>query len=544
MDGSTLNSRYHIEGPIGHGAAAIVYRGRDLLLDRAVAIKILRSQYTGDQSYRTRFQREAQAVASFAHPNIIDVYDVGEVSGAPYIVMEYVPGDTLKEIIRSEGPFAADDVAALIEQVAAALDYAHARGVVHRDVKPQNILVTREGLAKVVDFGIAKGPGDLSLTDVGMAIGSAHYLSPEQASGLPATPISDVYALGVIAYEMLAGRLPFDADTAVGVAMLHVNQAPTPPDEIDFEVPPPAADIVLRALEKDPTRRFPSCGAFAEALTHWRTGGIPPKGAMAHPSPPAASAPTPIHAYESASGAPDITQPIPTTGHPAAPAPAFDWGAGAEADEDRLDPAFDARRERKRGSGPLWAGFVVVVIIAALVWLGGRFTDDDGESLPQATTPTPVAEMVDLDALGMAGIDAQFAVALLEDAGIRYTIVQEASPDLREGFVIRTDPSGAVPGNQVIDLVVSVGDKVWIAPELFGLPAETVARTLEDKGLEVAGEVSASRTVIEGFGIDLEAAGVENGDVVGVQDNSAAIGDWVPAGVAVTLVVYDETLDT
>ena len=202
MDGSTLNSRYHIEGPIGHGAAAIVYRGRDLLLDRAVAIKILRSQYTSDPSYRARFQREAQAVASFAHPNIIDIYDVGEVAGAPYIVMEYVPGDTLKEIIRSEGPFAADDVAALIEQVAAALDYAHARGVVHRDVKPQNILVTREGLAKVVDFGIAKGPGDLSLTDVGMAIGSAHYLSPEQASGLPATPISDVYALGVILWEV------------------------------------------------------------------------------------------------------------------------------------------------------------------------------------------------------------------------------------------------------------------------------------------------------------------------------------------------------
>ncbi len=544
MDGSTLNSRYHIEGPIGHGAAAIVYRGRDLLLNRSVAIKILRAQYTGDPNYRARFQREAQAVASFAHPNIIDIYDVGEVGGAPYIVMEYVPGDTLKEIIRTEGPFAADDVAALIEQVAAALDYAHARGIVHRDVKPQNILVTREGLAKVVDFGIAKGPGDLSLTDAGMAIGSAHYLSPEQASGLPATPISDVYALGVIAYEMLAGRLPFDADTAVGVAMLHVNQAPTPPDEIDFEVPPPAADIVLRALEKDPTRRFPSCGAFAEALTHWRTGGIPPKGAMAHQAPVAPAAPPVIHAHAAPQpfAAPDVTQPIPTPrAYAAAPPDTAGWDD--DVDADRVDPVYDARLERHRGAGGLWVGFLVVAALAVFIWIGGRVTGRfDGNATPPPVTPTIATEMVDIDALGLVGFSVDIAQQLLVNTGFPVAMIDEPSADVRAGDVIRVEPSGEVPLGTTVTLVVSVGDQVFIPGDLFGLPAATVARALEDEGLVVTGEVGASRAIIEGFGIDLAADNIENGDVVGVQDNGAQIGGWVPAGTSVSLVVYDETL--
>ncbi|HET8523188.1 MAG TPA: protein kinase, partial [Thermomicrobiales bacterium] len=271
MDQSIVNRRYRIDRLLGEGGMAEVYLGHDLVLQRPVAIKKLRPQYARDPSFRARFEREAQAAASFTHPNIIDIYDVGEERGTPYIVMEYVPGDDLAHIIAAEGPFDPDDVAALIEQVAAALDYAHQRGVVHRDIKPQNIIVDDAGIAKVVDFGIAKGLGDSDLTEAGTGLGTVHYISPEQASGLMATPSSDTYSLGVIAYEMLTGQLPFDADTPVGIAMQHISNVPTHPSDINPDVPRPAGDVVMRTLDKNPTTRYPSAGAFAEALTHWRS---------------------------------------------------------------------------------------------------------------------------------------------------------------------------------------------------------------------------------------------------------------------------------
>ncbi|MGI9252797.1 MAG: protein kinase domain-containing protein, partial [Thermomicrobiales bacterium] len=268
--GITINGRYRVDRLLGEGGMATVYVGHDLLLGRDVAIKALRPQYAADPQFRARFRREAQAAAGFAHPNIIDIYDVGEVAGVPYFVMEYVRGQTLKEIIDREGPFHPDDVAGLLQQVCAALDYAHERGYVHRDVKPQNILVSDDGHAIVLDFGIAKGLSDSNLTDVGAGLGTVHYISPEQASGLVATPSSDIYSVGVVAYEMLTRMLPFDADTPVGVAMQHIQEPPPAPSEMLPSIPPAVDAIVMRALEKDPTRRFPSAGAFARAMTYWR----------------------------------------------------------------------------------------------------------------------------------------------------------------------------------------------------------------------------------------------------------------------------------
>ena len=199
MEHTTVSSRYRIDARIGDGGMAEVYLGHDLLLNRPVAVKMLREQFARDASVRLRFEREAQAAANFAHPHIVEVYDVGEHHGLPYIVMEYLKGETLKQVIDEEGPFDADDVSALLEQIGSALDYAHARGVVHRDVKPQNILVDGDGLAKVADFGIAKAITDSNLTETGTGIGTVHYLSPEQANGLMATPSSDIYSLGVVA---------------------------------------------------------------------------------------------------------------------------------------------------------------------------------------------------------------------------------------------------------------------------------------------------------------------------------------------------------
>jgi len=568
LDGSTLNSRYEIVRSIGHGGAAIVYLGRDLLLNRRVAVKVLRAQYGGDPQYVARFQREAQAAASFAHPNIIDIYDVGEMNGSPYIVMEYIEGDTLKDIIENEGPFDPDDVASLIEQVAAALDYAHARGVIHRDVKPQNILVTNEGLAKVVDFGIAKSPGESALTDAGLTIGTAHYISPEQASGLPATPSSDVYSLGIIAYEMLCGEMPFDADSAVAVALMQGNQPPTPPDEVDPEVPPGAADIVLRALDKDPTRRYPSAGAFAEGLANWRTGGIPPKGMM--------------------------TQPLPAT-KPRGSAAARGLKAqrGAESTQSRSrrntapipspipnEPAHDERdylaaplppHHRERSNGTLWAGFFVIAALAIIVWFGGRFADarknDDPTPTPSTTqtasptqtggsnadptqpaiaerTSTTTGDAVNLDKLNLTGLPVDQATAKLDQLGIKSQVIQEGSADVSTGNVIRYDPTGEANPGDTVSIYVSMGDQVWLAPELQGAPLDDVISTLENGGLAVSDQLGVSAQTIENAGIDLNAAGIVDHDVVGVQDNGAEFGIWVPRGTSVTLVYYDASLDS
>ncbi len=270
-----IKGRYRVGRRLGDGGMAIVYLGHDLLLGRDVAIKTPRPQFAADPAFRARFEREARAAASLSHPNIIDVHDVGEDDGTPFIVMELVRGQSLKEIIAADAPFHPDDVAELLGQIGGALDYAHARGYVHRDIKPGNILIDEHGRAKLVDFGIAKGLADTDLTEAGGGFGTAAYLSPEQAEGLMATPASDVYSAGVVAFEMLTGEPPFTAETPVGLAMRHVHDPAPRPSRVVPGLPPQVDPIVLRALAKDPTRRWGSAGAFARALKDWRNAGPP-----------------------------------------------------------------------------------------------------------------------------------------------------------------------------------------------------------------------------------------------------------------------------
>ena len=630
MDGSTLNNRFEIVRSIGHGGAAIVYLGRDLLLDRQVAIKILRAQHASDPGYVERFRREAQAAASFAHPNIVDIYDVGEYNGAPYIVMEYIRGDTLAEIIETEGPFDPDDVAALIEQVAAGLDYAHARGIIHRDIKPQNILVTREGLAKIVDFGIARSTGESSLTDAGLTLGTAHFISPEQASGLSATPASDVYSLGVIGYEMLCSSLPFDGESAVAVATMHVNQTPVPPDEIDPEVPPGAADIVLRALEKDPTRRFPSAGAFAEALANWRTSGIPPKGmttqAMPRVESPRASSGTRPPRQTQTTERPETPVEQRTTEIPVPTTPAsstFDF----EDEPEELAAPLTAAGGSRGGNGTLWAGFFVVAALALIVWIGGRVAgNDDPSTATPAPTPTPTtisnpqgaavntetpaqttvpdlvglsqqaaasaarasglsiaiverradeeadtgtvieqqpaaneaatagdavqvvlsagSRMIDLAALDLTGLPVEQVTELLTDAGLNPIVTEAGSADIARGNVVGTEPSDeAEPASDVI-VFVSIGDQVWVDPALQGEPLDVVAQALTDAGLVVTGQNGISGTQLDEAGIDRATFGIEDRDVVGIQENGAAFGVWIPRGTEISLNFYDASIES
>ena len=261
-----LNDRYEMGSPLGKGGMAHVYRGTDRVLDRTVAIKVLSGKYAGDESFVARFRREAQAAAGLNHANIVGVYDTGDEGTMHYIVMEYVAGETLADVLRREGRLDPDRAGAIGAEVATALQAAHDSGLVHRDVKPGNVMIDRDGRVKVVDFGIARAAADDTLTQTGLVLGTASYLSPEQAQGLPVDARSDVYSLGCVLYQMLAGRPPFEADTPVSIAYMHVNEAPVPPREIDPSIPPHLDRAVMRALEKDPDARFPAAEAFRIAL--------------------------------------------------------------------------------------------------------------------------------------------------------------------------------------------------------------------------------------------------------------------------------------
>ncbi len=269
MQIEVLGERYQLQDPIGRGGMATIYRGRDMRMDRIVAIKVLREVYSTDPKFVTRFQREAKAASSLQHPNIVQVYDYGQSDGNYFIVMELVEGTDLRRYLRSRGVLAIDRAIIIAHDVALGLSAAHRRGIVHRDVKPQNVLVGRDGSIKLTDFGIASVYKDINaerLTTTGMTLGTVQYYAPEQAQGEIVSPAADVYALGIVMYEMLTGRTPFDGDTPVAVAMQHIQDLPTPPSQLNPNIPPALEEIIMRCLEKVPEMRFRDGGTLARAL--------------------------------------------------------------------------------------------------------------------------------------------------------------------------------------------------------------------------------------------------------------------------------------
>src|SRR5947208_9945497 len=269
MQIEVLGDRYQLQDPIGRGGMATRYRGQDLRMDRVVAIKVLREVYSTDPKFVTRFQREAKAASALQHPNIVQVYDYGQTDGNYFIVMELVEGTDLRRYLRSRGVLAVDRAIIIAHDVALGLGAAHRRGIVHRDVKPQNVLVGRGGSIKLTDFGIASVYKDINaerLTTTGMTLGTVQYYAPEQAQGEIVSPAADVYALGLVMYEMLTGRTPFDGDTPVAVAMQHIQDVPTPPSQLNPNIPPALEEIILRSLEKDPRDRYRDGDALAFAL--------------------------------------------------------------------------------------------------------------------------------------------------------------------------------------------------------------------------------------------------------------------------------------
>lgn len=267
-----FGGRYEVLERIGAGGMAIVYKAKDLLLNRVVTIKVLREQFVTDEDFIRRFRREAQSAASLSHPNIVSVYDVGKDGDTEYIVMEYVEGRNLKEIIREYAPLSTDQSINLGRQITEAIQNAHEHHIIHRDIKPHNILVTTDGHAKVTDFGIARAVSSATVTHTGDIIGSVHYLSPEQAKGLPSNEQSDIYSLGIVLYELITGKVPYDGETPITIALKHLQEQPVLPSKINPRIDKEFEAVIMRAIAKSPEQRYLSAKDLLEDLKHIQAG--------------------------------------------------------------------------------------------------------------------------------------------------------------------------------------------------------------------------------------------------------------------------------
>jgi eukaryotic-like serine/threonine-protein kinase len=352
-----FSNRYEIQRGIARGGMAEVYLARDQLLDRPVAVKVLFAEYARDPSFVERFRREAQSAAGLNHPNIVAIYDWGQERGTYFIVMEYVRGRSLRDVVQVNGSFSARRTAEIGAEIAGALEFAHRNGVVHRDVKPGNVLLTADGDIKVTDFGIARAGTSEALTQTGAVMGTATYFSPEQAQGLPVDGRSDVYSLGVVLYEMVTGEPPFTGESPVAVAYKHVREDPEPPAARAPDLPPDLEHIILTAMAKDADSRYPTAEELGTDLLRFVRGqpplGGPVTGLIADGTATAAVAPT-----------------------QAAPAAALD--------------GYDPDEHRKKRRGALVAGILGVVLIAAVIIALLASAGSGGGGAPTAEVPNVI----------------------------------------------------------------------------------------------------------------------------------------------------------
>ncbi|HUY51747.1 MAG TPA: Stk1 family PASTA domain-containing Ser/Thr kinase [Streptosporangiaceae bacterium] len=429
-----LGGRYELDGVVGRGGMAEVYRARDIRLDRIVAVKTLREDLARDATFQARFRREAQSAASLNHPSIVAVYDTGEDTAdpghVPYIVMEYVDGRTLRELLREDRRLLPERALEITSGVLRALDYSHRNGIVHRDIKPGNVMLTRSAEVKVMDFGIARAVSDTqaTMTQTAQVIGTAQYLSPEQARGERVDARSDLYSTGCLLYELLTGRPPFTGDSPVAIAYQHVRENPVPPSRIDPEIPVWADSIVLKAMAKDPADRYQSAAEMRTDIQRALSGvpvAAPPQQADMYPGTQRMGASTMMA------------------------------GAGPTSTISQYGAEDGYRGGRGGRRRALWwiLGIIAALIIVALGYLllsGGSGTTDAVPSV-----------------VGMTQSAAEKAIA---KAGLTSKVVQVPSSSVKAGLVISTNPQfGAkvAPGSQVT-LNVSAGPKQVKVPNVVG----------------------------------------------------------------------------
>ena len=472
-----FGERYEVEARIGAGGMAEVWRGHDRVLNRTVAIKTLLPQFANDGSFVDRFKREAQAAARLNHPGIVSVYDSGTDDHTPYIVMQYIEGRTLADYLAAGKTLPPMQAAQIAQGIAEAIGAAHAQGVIHRDIKPANIMVTREGKVLVMDFGIARMiAGPETAPQTAAVLGTASYLSPEQAQGQAVDARTDIYSLGVVLYEMLAGRPPFTGDSPMAIAYKQVNATPPPPSSINPEVTPELDAVVMRALSKNPANRYQSGAEFAEDLERARTGGH----VLATPLLPTEGEATQV-----------ISRPQPTS---------------------VLPPTGD----EPGGNRKAWLGALIAILLMALLAAGAYLVvmmlgDDDGNALVSVPNLTGLTE-------------AEARTRLEEEGLVLDDINRRRTDQVPPGRVLEQNPppSRQVDEGTSVDIVLSQALAPKTVPRLDGLSVDDARTALEAVGLTLGDQSEEnSETVAEGL----------------IISQSPAAGEKVPKDTPVDVVV-------
>lgn len=435
-----FGGRYEVIERIGAGGMAIVYKAKDLLLNRIVTIKVLREQFLSDDDFIRRFRREAQSAASLSHANIVSIYDVGKDGDVEYIVMEYVEGRNLKEIIRSFAPLTPDQALNLTKQIAEAINHAHEHHIIHRDIKPHNILVTEDGRAKVTDFGIARAVTAATVTHAGDIVGSVHYLSPEQARGVQSNEQSDLYSLGIILYELLTGSVPYDGETPIAIALKHLQEQPEYPSKLNPKITPALEAMIMKAIAKNPQQRFSSAKAFLQELSRIQDGKAESMP-VGHDDGMNDLEATQVHKplY------PDKL--IQSDGEKKPAAGGKDLGATGSA----LAVETDKKKSRKRRKLLLGLAAAAVVIFVGLFGWFYHYISGNTIEVPN-----------------VEGKSVTEASALLQMNGLKVNTAYETNDTVDKNIVIAQDPPGGtrVKPNREIQLRVSDGAIMLIMPDV------------------------------------------------------------------------------
>ena len=468
LKGRLLGNRYEIIEKVGNGGMATVYRAEDKVLKRNVAVKVLKDEFTTDEEFIKRFEIEAQSAARLTHPNIVSIYDVGSEDNLYYIVMELIRGKTLKEIIVEErGPLPWKWSVNVAIQIASALEMAHKNNIIHRDIKPHNIIITEDGIAKVTDFGIAKAVSNSTITAFGTTIGSVHYFSPEHARGGFTDAKSDLYSLGVVMYEMVTGRVPFDADTPVSVALKHMQEEPEEPIELNPNLPSAVNRIIMKALKKDTTLRYQSA---TDMLADLRQALKNPNGDFVDDR---------------------------------------DYDATARTQKINTDLYGNVEEEDNNKNGENDNKFVAFIkrhkVLSSFIGLILLFAISLGGTLAYLNITNP-AEVELPDIVGMSKEEAQKTV---EDLKLVFEVSsEEFNKDVPEGYVISQDPTYIADYNvkegSTVKVVISKGQEKTTVPNVEGEERSEAIKMLEDAKLKAEVVEETSKTVKEGYVISQE----------------------------------------
>jgi len=458
MVGQRLGGRYQLEERIGGGGMAIVYKAKDLLLHRTVAVKVLRPQFGIDEDFINRFRREAQAVASLSHPNVVSVYDVGQDDDTHYIVMEYIEGQTLKDLINQHGALPIEEAIRIAVQVCDALEHAHQNKIIHRDIKPHNILIGNNGRVKVTDFGIARAATSATITHTNSVLGSVHYFSPEQARGGFTAEKSDIYSLGIVLYEMVTGQLPFSGDSPITVALKHLQDPLTDPREINPRIPQSVENVILKALVKDPFLRY---GSAMEMLTDLETCLSPER-----------------------QNEPKIEFPVDEEQTRVYPRITEDMLGQAQAEREHYRKGTQAEEEGK-GNKRWWVRAIGWTAALGLFVILALF----GFNLVQKLFEVP-----EIDVPHVVGTPYAIAEAKIREAHLEPVKQEQHSNSIEAGSVISQDPAPPMrlKENAKVLLVVSLGKKLEEMPNLM-----SQSRSLAEQQLKVKGFAVTEDTFVE-----------------------------------------------